>query len=97
MLDPTKLPTKDYQPQDLPDHGDVNDAPDQHDWWNDVDVSGIIDPEAFSRFLYNYDWLLEDSSFEDDSNESTLHTPSTDATLAPAGDPEPGQSPPMKQ
>jgi hypothetical protein len=96
-VDPTKLPTKDYQPKDLPDHGNVNDAPDQHDWWNDADVSGVIDLKAFSRFLYNYDRLLEDSSSEDDSNESTLHTPSTDATLAPPGDPEPGQSPPMKQ
>jgi hypothetical protein len=39
------------QPQGLTDHDNAEDTPDQQDLWDDADVSGLIDPEAFCRFL----------------------------------------------
>lgn len=51
-------------------HGDANAAPDQHDWWDDADVSGLVDPQALGHFLHNCDFLLEDLDFEGDNDQT---------------------------
>jgi hypothetical protein len=37
------------------DRDNTEDTLDQQDWWDNTDVSGLIDPEAFRHFLYGYD------------------------------------------
>jgi hypothetical protein len=54
-VEPTEPPTEVYQPQNPTHRGNTDDALDQHDWWDDADVSGLIDLEAFNHFLYSCD------------------------------------------
>ena len=42
-----------YQPPNPMGQDDIDDTPDQQGWWDDADVSGLIDPKAFHRFLYS--------------------------------------------
>jgi hypothetical protein len=81
---------EDHQPQDPANHDDADDAPDQHDWWYNADVSRLIDPEAFSRFLYSCDQLLEDSDPEDDDDEATSYMSDIKTRPSPGGQPKLG-------
>ena len=58
MVEPTESPTKERQLQEPTNPDNTEDTPDQRDWWDDADVSGLIDTEAFCHFLYGYDQLL---------------------------------------
>jgi hypothetical protein len=70
--------------------------PDQQDWWDDADVSGLIDLEAFRRFLYSCDQLLENSVSDGDDDEAIPHTLGTNTELSLGKQPELGQSSPTK-
>lgn len=50
MVGPTKPPMEVRQTPDLMGQDDGDHAPDQHDRWDDADVFGLIDPEAFRHF-----------------------------------------------
>jgi hypothetical protein len=68
MVEPNKPPTEEDQPLNPTNRSDLDDIPDQQDWWDDADVSKLIDPKAFRCFLYSYDQLHEnlDSDHDDD-------------------------------
>ena len=83
MVEPTEPPTEEHQPQEPIEQDDVNDTPDQQDWWDDADVSGLIDPEAFCRFLYSSDQLLEDSNSDGDDNEVISRASGTNTKPSP--------------
>ena len=70
MVEPTKPPTEERQPQEVTNHDDIDGTPDQHDWWHDADVSELINLEAFHCFLYGYDRLLENSDCDGDGDET---------------------------
>jgi hypothetical protein len=46
---------EEHQPQEPIDRDNADGAPNQQDWWDDADVSGLIDLETFRHFLYSYD------------------------------------------
>lgn len=54
-MEPTEPSSEEHQPPNPTDRDDLDNTPDQQDWWDDTDVSGPIDLEAFCRFLYSYD------------------------------------------
>jgi hypothetical protein len=87
---------EEHQPPDPTGRDDIDDAPDQQGWWDDTDVSGLIDPEAFCRFLYSCDQLLENSDSDRDDNEVT--PPTADSGTGPSSDEQPklAQPPPME-
>jgi len=95
-VEPTEPPTEEDQPPNPTNRNDLDDIPDQQDWWDDADVSGLIDPEAFCRFLYSYDQLLENSDLDHDYDE--VAPPMTGSNPKPSPDKQPklGQSPPMR-
>jgi hypothetical protein len=62
---------EEHQPQEPIDHDNTDGTPDQQDWWDDTDVSELIDPEAFCHFLYSYDQLLENSNSDSNDDEAT--------------------------
>jgi hypothetical protein len=49
------VPTPRHQPPNLTNRSNLDNDPGQQDWWDDVDVFGLIDPEAFRCYLYSYD------------------------------------------
>jgi hypothetical protein len=97
MVEPTEPPTEEHQSQKPMHRGDTDDTPDHHDWWDDTDVSGLIDPEAFSCFLYSYDQLLEDSYSDGDDDETIPRASCINIKSSLDRQPEPGRSPLMKQ
>jgi hypothetical protein len=68
---------EEHQPQELIDRDDFDDTPDRQDWWDNTDVSRLIDLKAFHRFLYSCDQLLKDSDPDGDDNEVTSHASGT--------------------
>ena len=68
-VEPTKPPTEEDQPPNLTNRSELDDAPNRQDWWDDADVSGLIDPEPFRCFLHGCDQLLENSDSDRDDNE----------------------------
>lgn len=73
----------------------IESDPDQHDWWEDIDVSSLIDLEAFHRFLYNCDHLLECSSSDDEEYDAASQAASRDRDLRRLWDEQPklGEAP----
>ena len=69
-VEPIEPPTEEHQPQEQTDHVKVDGAPDQHGWWDDADVFGLIGQKAFCRSLYGCDQLLENSNSNDDDDEA---------------------------
>jgi hypothetical protein len=97
MVEHIEPPTEEYQPQNPAHHGNADDAPHQCDWWDDADVSRLIDPEAFSHFLYSCDKLFEDSDSDGDDDETIPHTLGINPKSSPDRQPEPRRSPLTKQ
>jgi hypothetical protein len=91
-VESTKPPTEEDKPPNLTSQSKLDDTPDQQDWWDDADVSGLIDPKAFRRFLYGCDRLLENSNLDRDDDEVAL--PMAGSDTGPSSDEEPklGQS-----
>ena len=89
-MEPTEPPTEEHQPQEPVDRDDINDTLDQQDWWDDVDVSELIDLEDFRCFLYSYDQLLEDSDSNGDDNEVISHALGTNTKPSPDEQPKLG-------
>ena len=95
-VEPTEPPIEESQYPNLTNQNDLDDAPNQQDWWDDADVSRLIDPEAFHRFLYSCDKLLENLDSDHDDDEAM--------PLMAGSDPKPSldeqlklrQSPPAK-
>ena len=73
-VEPTKPPIEESQPPNLTNRSDLDTAPDQQDRWDDTDVSGLIDTEAFRSFLYSYDQLLKNLDSDHDDDEAVLPT-----------------------
>lgn len=92
----TKPPTEDHQLQELTDRDDIDDTLDRQDWWNDADVSRLIDLEVFHLFLYSWDKLLEVSDSNGDDNEVTSHASGTNTKPSLDERLKLGQSPMMK-
>jgi hypothetical protein len=69
MADPSESSVKGYRPQGPRRHRDNRGALDRQDWWDDVDIVGLDDPEELDHFLDSCDYLLEasDSEGEDSS------------------------------
>jgi hypothetical protein len=87
---------EEHQPQEPTDRDNADGAPDQQDWWNDADVSGLIDPEAFHCFLYSCDQLLENLDSDDDNDEAIPRTSGTNAESSLDKQPKLEQSSLMK-
>lgn len=82
-VEPIEPPTEEHLPINLTDQDDLNNTFDQQDWWDDANVSELIDLEDFHCFLYSYDQLLEDSNFDGDDNEVISHALGTNTKLSP--------------
>ena len=95
-MGPTEPPTEEHQPQEPTDRDDADDTPYQQDWWDDADVSGLINPESFRRFLYSCDQLLEDTDSDGDDNEVFSRASGSNTKPSPDGPPKLGQSPTTK-
>jgi hypothetical protein len=78
------------------DRDDLDNTSDQQDWWDDADVSDLIDPEAFRHFLYSCDQLLENSNSDCDDGEVNSHASGSNSKPSPAEWPKLGLSPPTK-
>ena len=89
-VEPTKPPTEEYQLQEPIDCDNADDAPDQQDWWDDTDVSGLINPEAFRHFLYSCNQLLENSDSDGDDDEAIPRTPDINTKSLPDKQPKLG-------
>ena len=94
-MEPTEPPTEEDQSPNLTGQNKLDDTPDRQDWWDDADVSGLIDPEAFCRFLYGCDQLLENSDSDHDNNEVTSPTAGSIARRSLDEQPKLRQSPSM--
>jgi len=70
VVERTEPPTEEHQSQELTNHDDIDATPDQHDWWDDTNVFGLTDPEAFRCFLYGCNQLLENSDSNGDGDET---------------------------
>jgi hypothetical protein len=97
MVEPTDPPTEEHQSQESTNHDGVDGAPDQHDWWDDIDVSRLIDLEAFHHFLYGYDQLLENSDFDGDGDETIPRASNINIESSPGKQPKLRESPSMKE
>ena len=86
-VEPTKPPTEEDQPPNPTNQSELDDAPDRQDWWDDADVSGLIDLEAFHRFLHGYDQLLENSDSDRDDDE--VASPTVGSSTGPSSDEQP--------
>jgi hypothetical protein len=96
-VEPTEPPTEEHQPQEPTNRDNIDDTPIQQGWWDDVDISGLIDPMALHRFLYSCDQLLENSDSDGNDDEAIPHASGTNTELSPDKQPKLGQSPPMKE
>jgi hypothetical protein len=96
-VEPTDPPTEEHQPQEPTNRDNVDDTPNQQGWWDNTDVSGLIDPEAFCRFLYSCNQLLENSDSDSDDDEAIPRVSGTNTELSPDKQPKLRQSPPMKE
>ena len=70
MVEPTEPPMEERQSQGSTDHDNAEDTPDQQDWWDDADISRLIDLEAFRHFLYGCNQLLENSDSNGNDDEA---------------------------
>ena len=68
-VEPIKPLMEEHHPQEPTDHVKVDSAPNQHDWWDDADMFGLIVPKAFRHSLYGCDQLLENSNTDGDNEE----------------------------
>jgi hypothetical protein len=75
---------------------DIDNTPDQQGWWDDTDVTRLIDPKAFRRFLYSYDQLLKNSDSDGEDNEVISRVSGTSTEPSPDEQPKLGQSPSTK-
>jgi hypothetical protein len=96
VVGPTKPPTEEHRPQEPIDRDDIDDTLDRRDWWDDADISSLIDLVALCRFLYSCDQLLEDLDSYGDDNKVISHASGTNTKPSPDGQPKLGQSPTMK-
>ena len=87
---------EEHQPQEPTDHDNAEDTPNQQDWWDDADVSELIDPEAFCHFLYGSDQLLQNSDSNGNDDEAIPRTPDINTESSPDKQPKLRQSPLMK-
>jgi hypothetical protein len=87
---------EEHQLQELTDQDNIDDTPYQQGWWDDTDVTRLIDLEDFCCFLYSCDQLLENSHSDSDNDEAILCTsgPNTESSLDKK--PKLEQSPPTK-
>ena len=70
MVEPTKPPMEEHQPQESVDQDDADDTLDQQGWWDNANVSRLINPEAFHHFHYSCNQLLKNSNSDGDDNEA---------------------------
>ena len=96
-VEPTEPPMEEHQPQEPIDRDDINGTPNQQNWWDDTDVSRLIDLEAFCHFLYSSDQLLENSDPDGDDDEGIPHALGTNNKLTPEKQPKLGWSPSMNE
>ena len=89
-MEPTKPPTEEHQLQELIDHDNADGTTDQQDWWDDVDVSRLIDLEAFRHFLYSCDQLLKNSDSHSNDDEAIPRTLGTNVESSPNKQPKLG-------
>jgi hypothetical protein len=66
---------------------------DQHDWWDNANVSGLIDLEAFHRFLYDCNHLLESTSSNDNDYDVVSREASHELRRLQGEQPKIGQCP----
>jgi hypothetical protein len=92
--EPIERPIEEHRPPNPMDRDDLDNTSDQQDWWDDANVSGLIDLEAFHHFLYNCDQLLKKSESDCDDGKVTSHVSGSNTKPLPDEQPKLGQSPP---
>jgi hypothetical protein len=95
VVEPTEPPTEEHQSQEPTNHDGVDGASNQHDWWDDADVS--VDPEAFCHFLYGYNQLLENSDSDGDGDETIPRASNINIESSPDRQTKLKESPSMKE
>lgn len=93
-MEHTEPPMEERQSSNLADRNDLNNALDQQDWWDDADVSRLINLEDFSHFLKGCDQLLENSDSNHDDDEVVLHMSGSNPEPPSDEQPKLRQSPP---
>ena len=95
-MEPTKPPMEENQPPNPTNRSEPDDTPNRQDWWDDVNLSRLIDLEAFRRFLYGCNQLLENSDSDRDDDE--VASPTVGSSTGPSSDEQPKlrQSPSTK-